>query len=331
MAFPGWLLKLRTAAKRTIEILGVIQVLGWIERVLGWGEHVKFVMELAREAGGVGLAINFILDPPPALGLTVFILAAGLIWWDLRRQAEPRQSVKRDVRRVMPVVLIVIGALLIVTGVGWLMREQRNGDEPNVKTSAPAPSPIVPGKPGTSITQSPPVASEAKILTKQYSATDRARLDDALYKMFDIITIVEMPLQREAEVNLIQNWEQKMLSPTLGPTYFVSEIDRIRKTSTAGHQRIYDIIYKEFNYYMEELRDAAIEKRTTSFFTALDNFRVVVNALPPNPTMDQLRVLVADKHKLLAQGVEDYGRWIGDARRRIQQKRDYILTLQGTP
>ncbi len=183
---------------------------------------------------------------------------------------------------------------------------------------------------GPTVTPSPSTP-EPKILLKQYNAADRVRLDEALYKMFDTITVIEIPLQREAEYNLVHNWESKMISPTRGPAYFITELDRIRKETGAGHQRIHDLIYKEYNYYMEELRDAAIEARTTSFFTTLDEFRKVVIELPPNPTMNQLRVLVADKHKAFAQGVADYGRWIGDARRRIEQKRDYIMTLQGSP
>lgn len=172
---------------------------------------------------------------------------------------------------------------------------------------------------------------EHKILLKQYGASDRARLDDALYAIFNVITVCAEPLRRDAEYNLVHNWEAKMASPQQGPAYFLAEIDRVRVEAAVCFKKIYDMIYKDYNYYMEELRDASVEVSASKIFGVLDDFKGVVQALPPNPSMVQLRVLVADKHRIFAQGIEEYGRWIGDVRTRVQMKREYILTLQGSP
>ena len=164
---------------------------------------------------------------------------------------------------------------------------------------------------------------------QRYSATDRARLDDALYKMFDLITTIAIPAQRAAEHNLLHNWETKMLSPGQGPKYFVNEIDRIRAEAGKCQTILHRMIYAEYNYYRDELREAVLEGKEIEFFLSLDHFRQVAMALPPTASSAaQLRLLVEDNHNRLAQGVAEYAYWIRDARERIKQKRDELQSLQ---
>jgi hypothetical protein len=177
----------------------------------------------------------------------------------------------------------------------------------------------------------PPVATPNTPL-QRYSSADRARLDDALYKMFDSITTIAIPAQRAAEHNLLHNWETKMQSPGQGPKYFVNEIDRIRAEAGKCHAILHRMIYEEYNYYMAELREAALEGKESQFFLSLDHFRQVVMALPPTASSaPELRLLVGDNHNKMAQGVAEYAFWIRDARERIKQKRDEIQSLQRTP
>jgi hypothetical protein len=177
----------------------------------------------------------------------------------------------------------------------------------------------------------PPVASPNTPL-QRYNSADRARLDDALYKMFDAITTIAIPAQRDAEYNLLHNWETKMQSPGQGPRYFINEIDRIRAEAVKCHAILHRLIYEEYNYYMDELRQAAVEGKESQFFSSLDHFRQVVMALLPTPSSAaQLRLLIGDNHKKVAQGVAEYAVWIRDARESIKRKREEIQNLQRTP
>jgi hypothetical protein len=77
--------KLRTLIARVVEFLGLVQVVKWIIKLLGWGEHVEFIANRLRDLGDPGIVIAFLLDPPPALGLAIVIVGLSLIWWDVRR------------------------------------------------------------------------------------------------------------------------------------------------------------------------------------------------------------------------------------------------------
>ena len=218
---------------------------------------------------------------------------------------------------------IVLGLMLF----GWAVVLLRR-DRPTVATSA---TPIPP-------TERPPLPAQASVvgqsaLLKRYGGNDLARLDEALYSMFDYITKISGPAQRDAEYNLVHNWEVKMLSPEQGPLYFILEIERIRGELLRCHKALHNMIYNEYNYYMEELRDASFEGRSTELFTCLDDFKQVISALQPNASLDhsKLRLLIGDKHAKFAKGVADYAFWIRDARERIRQKRDEISSLQGAP
>jgi hypothetical protein len=104
--------KLWRAAKWAIDVLGLIQVWRWIEKLLGWGEHLQFITELARGAGELAIVIDYILNPPPALGLAIVVAAIALMWLDVRRQAAAGQSIRGEARRVGPAILITVGVLL---------------------------------------------------------------------------------------------------------------------------------------------------------------------------------------------------------------------------
>ena len=89
------------------------------------------------------------------------------------------------------------------------------------------------------------------------------------------------------------------------------------------------MIYEEYNYYMAELREAALEGKESRFFLSLDHFRQVVMALPPTASSAaELRLLVGDNHNKMAQGVAEYAFSIRDARKGIKQKRNEIQSLQ---
>jgi hypothetical protein len=72
--------------RAAIELFGLVQVARWAGRALGVGEHIEFIARHAREVvEGAGDMIEYLLDPPPLLGLGFVAVAVLLIWLDLRR------------------------------------------------------------------------------------------------------------------------------------------------------------------------------------------------------------------------------------------------------
>jgi hypothetical protein len=78
-----------TAITVALELLAAAQVIKWIVRLLGWGEHIEFIANRIHDIGGAGVVIEALLDPPPPLGLTIVVAALLLMWWDLRKRPVP--------------------------------------------------------------------------------------------------------------------------------------------------------------------------------------------------------------------------------------------------
>jgi hypothetical protein len=76
---------LRALFVRVVELLGLAQVINWVAKLLGWGEHVEFIANRARELGGAGPMISFLVNPPPLFGVLIVVVGLMLIWWDVRR------------------------------------------------------------------------------------------------------------------------------------------------------------------------------------------------------------------------------------------------------
>ena len=80
-----WWIRLRTIIGKVAEILGLVQFVKWYAKLIGLGEHVEFIAHHLRDAGPV---IEYLLNPPPAIG--VFFVAIGDGGDLARSQATPR-------------------------------------------------------------------------------------------------------------------------------------------------------------------------------------------------------------------------------------------------
>jgi hypothetical protein len=95
--------RLRKALTAFVNLLGLAQVVKWIEKLLGLGEHIEFIVHHARSLGEVGVVIEALLDPPPLVGLAIVVTGLLLIWWDIRRKRADASGVgKPTVRQFFP-------------------------------------------------------------------------------------------------------------------------------------------------------------------------------------------------------------------------------------
>ncbi len=76
--------KFRAGATIMVNALGLIQVIKWTGKLLGLGEHVEFIVHIAHNLGEAGTVVEFLLNPPPALGLAIVLVGLILIWWQVR-------------------------------------------------------------------------------------------------------------------------------------------------------------------------------------------------------------------------------------------------------
>jgi hypothetical protein len=139
------LLKLRAIGTVCINTLGAFQIFKWIEKLLGWGEHAEFVAHRLRDLGEVGIVLEFLLDPPPALGLTIVVAGLLLIWLNLRHHNAPPTSSTNaadfEYRRMLALAGMIIFGLGFVGSAAVYFWPQRTITPAAPLTAAATPSP----------------------------------------------------------------------------------------------------------------------------------------------------------------------------------------------
>ena len=93
---------------------------------------------------------------------------------------------------------------------------------------------------------------------KQIPATDKERLDLALYETFDAIAKLAMPPYNDARY-LTENWETKLIDASARRELF-AEILAIRAKYVKFAQRMHHIVFNDYYYYIDELRDGVLRE-----------------------------------------------------------------------
>ena len=122
--------------------------------------------------------------------------------------------------------------------------------------------------------------SEPSVLLKIYkSEIDRQKLDAALYELFQVLNSHAAIAKRNAEYNLIHNWETRFVNDGRG--VFLGLIDSVRDDVQTALMHINRVTYgKEYAYYLDELRDALREDQSSNLLGPLDALRSIAAAVP---------------------------------------------------
>jgi hypothetical protein len=166
--------------------------------------------------------------------------------------------------------------------------------------------------------------TKPSVLLKIYkSQIDRQKLDAALYELFQVLNSHAANAKRNAEYNLIHNWETRFVNDGRG--VFLGLIDSVRDDVQTALMHINRITYgKEYAYYSDELRDALREDQSSNLLGPLDALKSIAAAVPEKLSLEQLRILMSSQHAVFEKAVEDNGKWLGGALQRVRLKRQAL-------
>lgn len=243
-------------------------------------------------------------------------------------------------------VIVVIGAAIAGVGLWLQSRLPAPTATSNISIGSPAIA-IVPAPPPVPITspaaqsdsvtaaelarakgelekakQEAETAEDARKSALLSVKSDNERMDAALYEMFDAITKEAIPAFTEAGY-LVQNWHMKLATAD-GRRDFIVEIDKIRSAYVKFILHLNRIYFKDYNYYIKELRDDVLGSGgVPDLHGELDKLKILVQALPETSTLDTVR-LIAPQLEQFGKTVQSYAGWINKTRNSIRQKRDEL-------
>jgi len=174
--------------------------------------------------------------------------------------------------------------------------------------------------PSTAPTVKPP----PQLLLKSYkSKIDREKLDAALLELFQVLNSDAVAARRNAEYNLIHNWETRFVND--GRDVFLGLIDSVRADVLTAVTHINRVTYgTEYAYYLDELQDALREDQSSNLLGPLDALKSIAAAVPEKLSLEQLRILMSSQHAAFEKAVKDNGNWLGDALQRVRLKRQAL-------
>ena len=155
---------------------------------------------------------------------------------------------------------------------------------------------------------------------KQIPATDKERLDLALYETFDAIAKLAMPPYNDARY-LTGNWETKLIDASARRELF-AEIRAIRAKYVKFAQRMHHIVFNDYYYYIDELRDGVLRGGAyPEIAGALDKLQTAIQAVPEPPVELNTVRLITPQVKEFDRSVEAAGRWFHETQELIRRKR----------
>ena len=230
----------------------------------------------------------------------------------------------------LPAILAILGIWLYhLTYERWGRSEQSiapsegasivpsEGAMPNAVPieTRPPPSPVT----GSGPQIQSPAGSPTPDPIRQIPPTDKERLDLALYEIFDTITKLAMPPYNEARY-LPHNWEGKLMGVNERRA-FLADMERIRADYVKFLQRMQDIVFKDYYYYRDELRDGVLSGGGyPSLHGDLDDLGNAIRALPNAPVALNTVRLIAPQIEQFSKKVHVTGTWLADTQEQIRKR-----------
>ena len=209
--------------------------------------QTAIAVSVASVLGQTALQLSDYHNVPLAIGLAVITVLAVLyaMWHGINewRDRHNKPSIKLE-----PSHVIIIGLLIAAAGVAWQLTQARANPTTGIATTvSPSDQPIQTAK-------------------KFYAASDKERISNALYDLYNILNTTGAEINKKKN-RFLGDWDRFQTAGNFNVQGLLSELDELRNLTVQFHRSIYDDengLLKKYQNYNDELTQVLDQSRNVN-------------------------------------------------------------------